>query len=152
MDSHPPAAIDVSASLVFRDETLLITKRHDDVHLGGLWGFPGGKREPNETFEQCLLRELREELGIDVTIKDLVESVTHQYPERTVHLKFFRCAWLRHEPRPLGCVDLAWVRAGELSSYHFPEADATLLEKLRNSPELWRNIHYAVTKSPDKPA
>ena len=146
MEPHAAPAIDVSAGLVFRDGTLLITKRHDDVHLGGLWEFPGGKREPSETFEQCLLRELREELGIDVTIKELVESVTHQYPERTVHLKFFRCAWLRHEPRPLGCVDLAWVRAEELPGYEFPAADASLLEKLRNSPELWLNSHYAAPK------
>jgi mutator protein MutT len=132
-------AVDVSAALVFRDGKLLITKRHDDAHLGGLWEFPGGKREPNETFEQCLARELHEELGIEVTIGELLESVTHEYPERTVHLKFFRCVWLRHEPRPLGCVDLAWVNCKNLSDYEFPEADASLLEKLRTSPELWNN-------------
>ena len=58
--------IDVAAALVFRDGKLLITQRHADAHLGGLWEFPGGKREPNETFEACLARELREELGIEV--------------------------------------------------------------------------------------
>ena len=51
-------AIDVAAALVFRDGRLLITQRHADAHLGGLWEFPGGKREPNETFEECLAREL----------------------------------------------------------------------------------------------
>ena len=55
--------IEVSAGLVFRNGQLLITQRHADAHLGGLWEFPGGKREPGETFEECLIRELREELG-----------------------------------------------------------------------------------------
>ena len=72
--SHPPVrpAIDVAAALVFRDGKLLITQRHPDAHLGGLWEFPGGKREPNETFEACLIRELREELGIEVSVSELV--------------------------------------------------------------------------------
>jgi len=143
MDSKALPVIDVSAGLVFRAGKLLITKRHDDAHLGGLWEFPGGKLERNESFEQCLARELHEELGIEVVIRELVESVTHHYPERTVHLKFFRCAWFRHEPQPLGCVDIAWVGPEELSDYEFPEADASLLEKLRASPELWCNSSKA---------
>jgi mutator protein MutT len=129
--------IDVAAALVFRDGKLLVTKRHDDVHLGGFWEFPGGKREPNENFQECLVRELREELGIEVTVGELVESLTHAYPERTVHLRFFRCAWRRHEPQRLGCVDLAWINLDQLGQYEFPEADARLLEKLRASPTWW---------------
>src|SRR5262245_54637012 len=93
-------SIDVSAGLVFRDGQLLITRRHADAHLGGLWEFPGGKRESGETFEQCLVRELREELGIEVEVGEVLESVTHAYPEKTVHLKFFRCRWKQFEPRP----------------------------------------------------
>jgi len=143
MESKAFPVIDVSAGLVFRGGKLLITKRHDDAHLGGLMEFPGGKRERNETFEQCLGRELHEELGIEVIIRELVESVTHQYSERTVHLKFFRCAWFRHEPQPLGCVDIAWVSPEELSDYEFPEADASLLQKLRALPELWGNSSHA---------
>ncbi len=85
----PP--IEVAAGLVFRGGKLLLTQRHPEAHLGGLWEFPGGKREPGETFEQCLARELEEELGIEVTVGELIESITHVYPERTVHLRFFRC-------------------------------------------------------------
>src|ERR1041385_7546125 len=84
-------AVDVAAALVFRDGKLLITRRHADAHLGGLWEFPGGKRESDETFEQCLVRELQEELGITVTVGELLEELTHEYPERTVLLKFFAC-------------------------------------------------------------
>src|SRR5947208_3418888 len=132
----PP--IEVAAGLVFRQGKLLITQRHADVHLGGLWEFPGGKREPNESFEQCLPRELREELGIEVVVGELLESLTHEYPEKTVHLRFFRCEWKQNEPQPLGCLALRWVTAVELENYEFPAADSRLLEKLRNTPGLWQ--------------
>jgi mutator protein MutT len=132
------SVIDVAAGLVFRDGKLLITKRYDDAHLGGLWEFPGGKREPNETFEQCLVRELREELGIEVKVGELVESVTHEYAEKTVHLKFFVCEWHKNEPRALGCSECKWVRAEELKEHDFPAADARLLHRLQNEPKLWR--------------
>jgi mutator protein MutT len=129
--------IDVAAALVFREGKLLITRRQADAHLGGLWEFPGGKREPKETFEACLARELREELGIEVAVGELVQSLTHAYPEKTVHLKFYRCRWEQHEPQPLGCSALTWVTAAELKDYAFPAADARLLEKLRQNTRLW---------------
>src|SRR5262245_7531572 len=128
--TSPMPVIEVAAGLVWRGGRLLIAKRHDAAHLGGLWEFPGGKREPIETFEECLTRELREELGIEVEVGELMESLTHEYPERTVHLEFFRCKWLRHEPRALGCVAFEWVSREELLQYSFPEADARLLHKL----------------------
>jgi mutator protein MutT len=129
--------LDVAAALVFRDGKLLITQRYADAHLGGLWEFPGGKREPNESFEVCLARELREELGIEVVVGGLVESLTHAYPEKTVHLKFYRCRWEKHEPQPLGCSAFKWVSAGELKDYAFPAADSRLLDKLRHDQEMW---------------
>ena len=130
-------SIEVSAGLVFRNGKLLITQRHKDAHLGGLWEFPGGKRETHETFEECLVRELREELGIEVEVGDLLESLTHTYPEKTVSLKFFRCRWKQNEPRAIDCLDLKWVTAAELRDYEFPAADARLLQMLQGSPALW---------------
>jgi mutator protein MutT len=129
--------IDVAAALVFRDGKLLITQRYAKAHLGGLWEFPGGKREPEETFEQCLVRELREELGIEVAVGELVESLTHEYPEKTVHLNFYRCRWKQHEPQPLGCPAFKWVSAARLKDHAFPAADARLLEKLQQNTGLW---------------
>jgi len=129
--------IEVAAGVVFHQDKLLITQRKPDVHLGGLWEFPGGKREPGETFEQCLHRELAEELGIEAQVGNLVESLTHHYPERSVHLKFFLCRWLRHEARPIDCVDLAWIAREELGQYEFPAADVRLLEKLRSHWPEW---------------
>ena len=131
------AIIEVAAALVFRNGKLLITRRHADAHLGGLWEFPGGKREAGETFETCLKRELMEELGIEVSVEDLIESLTHEYTEKTVHLEFYRCRWIRNEPRMLDCAGFKWVSAEELKEQEFPAADARLIEKLGQWPELW---------------
>jgi mutator protein MutT len=129
--------IEVAAGLVFRGGKILITQRHPDAHLGGRWEFPGGKRERDETFENCLRRELREELGIDVAIQELIESVTHDYPEKTVTLNFYRCAWKANEPQALGCPAFCWVTSNELKDYEFPEADVKLVELLKKRTELW---------------
>jgi 8-oxo-dGTP diphosphatase len=125
--------IDVSAALIFHDGKLLITRRHTDAHLGGLWEFPGGKREANETFEECLVREIREELGMEIGVGELFEEITHAYEARTVHLKFFICKWTRGEPRTLGCAAFKWIGKNELAENKFPAADERLLEKLAAS-------------------
>jgi 8-oxo-dGTP diphosphatase len=130
--------VDVSAGLVFRAGKLLITQRQAGAHLGGLWEFPGGKREADETFESCLVRELREELGIEVTVGELIETVEHEYPEKRVRLKFFRCTWRANEPQALGCPAFAWITREQLAAYEFPAADAHLLERLCATDEWWR--------------
>lgn len=132
-----PKPIAVSAGLVFRDGLLLITQRRPEAHLGGLWEFPGGKRHADESDEDCLKRELLEELGIEVEVGELFDAITHCYPEKYVDLKFFQCRWLRHEPRALGCHDFAWVNRDQLAGYAFPDADAKLLQKLLDSHEYW---------------
>jgi mutator protein MutT len=129
--------ISVSAGLLFRNGLLLITQRRPEDHLGGLWEFPGGKCHVNESDEDCLKRELMEELGIEVEVGELHATIAHQYPEKAVCLKFFRCRWLRHEPRRLACHDFAWVGCEELATFPFLAADAQLLEKLARTPQLW---------------
>ncbi len=124
--------VEVSAALIFHAGKLLITQRHATSHLGGLWEFPGGKRETGETFEACLVREIREELGVDIAVGELFEDLRHDYPDKSVHLKFFSCQLLAGEPQPLDCAAVRWVSQPELADFAFPAADARLLEKLRS--------------------
>lgn len=135
-----PAAgsvVEVGAGLVFRQGRLLIARRREGDHQGGLWEFPGGKREPGETWEECVRRELREELGMEVEVGSCWEELTHHYPERVIHLAFFLCRWLEREPRPLGCSAVAWVTREELARHEFPAADQRLLGRLVCERDLW---------------
>jgi len=120
----------VSAALIFRGGKLLVTRRHAKSHLGGLWEFPGGKLEAGETFEQCLVREIREELGVEISVGELFEEIVHDYPEKSVRLKFFVCRLLAGEPQPLDCAAVRWAGAAELAGFEFPAADARLLARL----------------------
>jgi len=131
------APIDVAAALVFHEGRLLIAQRRAGDHLGGLWEFPGGKVEPGESFAECLARELAEECGLTIGVGEEIEDVVHRYPEKTVHLKFFRCWWVGGEARPLGCAAVAWVDRAELAHHSFPAADARLIDRLTASEALW---------------
>jgi len=105
--------------------------------LAGLWEFPGGKREPGETFEDCLVRELREELGIEVALGQAFDEITHDYPGKTVHLKFFLCRLAKGEPRAIGCAAYEWATRERLSKRDFPPADERLLVRLVDTAPLW---------------
>ena len=94
--------------------------------------FPGGKRESGETFEQCLIREIREEVGVEISVGKLFEEISHTYPEKSVHLKFFSCQMISGEPQPLDCAAVKWIEKSELTTHEFPAADARLLDKLKN--------------------
>lgn len=124
-------SIEVSAALIFRAGKLLITQRQAKSHLGGLWEFPGGKLEPGETFEQCLVREIREEIGVEILVGELFEEIAHDYSDKSVHLKFFTCKLVSGEPQPLDCAAVKWIGKSELADHEFPAADARLLVKLR---------------------
>jgi mutator protein MutT len=78
----------------------------------------------------ALQRELREELGFEAEVGSLFEEVVLHYPEKSVRLRFFRCAIASGEPRPIECAALAWVDPAQLGQYAFPPADAQLIERL----------------------
>lgn len=122
--------IQVAVGLIVQDGHYLIARRKPGVHLGGLWEFPGGKREGEESLEDCLRRELREELGIEVTQPLFYRVLRHEYPEKSVELHFFRCAIRAGQARALDCEELRWVAPEELSLFEFPAADRALIEEL----------------------
>lgn len=125
--------IEVSAGVICAEGRFLITQRRPAGHLALLWEFPGGKREPQESWEECLRREMLEELGVDVTVGAWLDAVTHEYEDRDIHLRFFRCALDRGTPVALDCHDLRWVRPRDLADFAFPPADAELVRWLATS-------------------
>ena len=129
--------VEVAAGLIFRNGRLLIAQRPQGSHLEGLWEFPGGKREPGETFKDCLVRELSEELGVVVKVGALLESVQHDYPGKSVRIEFFSCELSQGEPRSVEGQALRWVCAEDLSGIQFPEADSALIQRLVADRRLW---------------
>lgn len=132
------ASIEVAAALIFDSDRLLIAQRPPGVHLEGLWEFPGGKREPGETYEACLLREIREELGCEVLVGPMLHESEHAYPEKSVRIRFFQCRIVSGMPEPLECAALRWVSQDSLGQFQFPEADMALIEQLKMHPEWWQ--------------
>jgi mutator protein MutT len=124
--------ITVVAAVIERDERFLVTRRPTGVHLEGLWEFPGGKIDPDESHHAALKRELREELDADIEVGELTFATTHAYPDRDVALYFYRCRLLG-SPRPLLGQEMRWVGRPELPLLGFPPADAQLIERLTKS-------------------
>jgi 8-oxo-dGTP diphosphatase len=119
----------VSAAVIERDGQYLVTRRLRGTHLAGLWEFPGGKCEPQETEIACLEREILEELGCGLCIGDRLVTVSHAYEDRTVELHFFKCV-LNGEPQPLIGQEIRWVARSDLRSLQFPPADEELINLL----------------------
>jgi mutator protein MutT len=123
----------VVAAVIEDGHRFLVTRRQPGVHLAGMWEFPGGKIDPEESHSAALKRELREEIGVEVDVGDLMYETTHAYPDVTVALYFYRCRLLRGDPRPLLGQELRWVPRAELPALGFPPADTELIERLVRS-------------------
>lgn len=109
---------------------VLIARRPKAGVLGGYWEFPGGKREPGETLEACVVREFHEEVGLTVAVVEPLPVIEHVYDHGRVRLCPFICRWVAGEPRPIAVSEFRWVRPDELSAYRFPPANAELLRSL----------------------
>jgi 8-oxo-dGTP diphosphatase len=110
---------------------ILVTRRPEGRHMAGLWEFPGGKVHPHEHPEQALIRELREELGIDVTVAAPVTFGVHDERERRIILLFYEARISGGEPKPLDGQEIRWVTPEQLGRLSTPPADARLILKLQ---------------------
>ncbi|MDM7925588.1 MAG: A/G-specific adenine glycosylase [bacterium] len=120
----------VTAGIIWKNGKFLITLRPARGMLGGLWEFPGGKAEPGETLEQCLKREIREELGIEIRVLRKLVSVNHAYTHFRITLHAFECLAGAGRVRPLACDDFKWITSRELDRYPFPGADRKIIALL----------------------
>ncbi len=121
----------VAAAVVIRDGRVLLTRRAAGQHLAGMWEFPGGKLEDGESPEEALVRECREECGIDVEVAGILDVTHHRYPKKNVLLLFYRCGLRAGEVRHLQVADHAWVAPSELDRYPLPPADERVVARIQ---------------------
>ena len=124
------APLVVIAAVIEKDGRILIARRKQGWRFAGKWEFPGGKIEPGETPEECLQRELREELDIDAEIGKFFCSSTYHYPHATVQLLVYRAYHVAGEFALHDHQEIRWVLPAELAQYDFPEADELVIGKL----------------------
>ena len=111
-------------------DRIFITRRHTNAHQGGLWEFAGGKVETNETAEQAVIRELDEEVGIQVTALAPLISLAYDYPDKALQFDFFAITAFTGEARGNEGQAGLWVAINELKQYPFPEANTGVLAKI----------------------
>jgi mutator protein MutT len=119
----------VVAAVIEDNDRFFLTRRQAGVHLAGMWEFPGGKIDPDETHADALRREIREELDAEVEVGELVLHTQHAYPDRMIALYFYRCG-LIGTPRPQLGQEMRWFGRAELPALGLPPADAELIELL----------------------
>ncbi len=129
---------DVSAGVIYRTparKEFLIAQRPHDGMLGGLWEFPGGKLEPGESLPECLRREIREELAMEISVQEPVTVVKHAFTHFRITLHAFAAEWTRGEPQKIGVADWAWVTPETVDRYAFAHADRKIIAALRRSKD-----------------
>lgn len=134
MADPKPMVLVAAAALIDSDGRVLIARRPEGKQLAGLWEFPGGKVEPGETPEECLIRELEEELGIGVTHACLAPFVfaSHGYESFHLMMPLYLCRRWDGVVTAREHSALAWVKPAKLSDYPMPPADAPLVAWLRD--------------------
>jgi A/G-specific adenine glycosylase len=126
----PIPHFDVTAGVIWKKDKVLITLRPAKGLLGSLWEFPGGKKERGETLEECLHREIMEELGIRIRIIGKLTSIRHAYTHFKITLHVYQCKYDQGTLRLHACDDFHWIRLEEINRYAFPAADIKVIELL----------------------
>jgi 8-oxo-dGTP diphosphatase len=134
-----PALVLVSAGVLIERGRVLLSQRKVGTHLAGAWEFPGGKVEPGEDPRAALARELKEEVGIDVNVGDILEATFHVYRDaqgdaaKAVLLLFYRVTRAEgsHEPTAIDVAAVSWAGLADLDASRFPAADVDVLGKVR---------------------
>ena len=109
---------------------ILIDKRKLEGTMGGLWEFPGGKIEAGETVVDCIVREIREELAIDITVGEHLMSIEHTYPTFQMTLIVHHCQYIGGIPQPIASDEIRWVNISNLVNYQFPAANMAIINAI----------------------
>lgn len=127
----------VTAAAMVRDGKVLIAQREAGSHMEFRWEFPGGKLETDETPEECIVREIKEELDMDIEVLDIYKVVQFAYEEKEILLLCYLCKIVRGEGKTIECNDFRWVSKEELSQYEFVPADLPIVQKLIRDDRLF---------------
>ena len=126
--------ITVTAGILIKDHKVLIAKRPEGKHLAGFWEFPGGKTEAGESHEESLVREFREEFGVEIAILDSFHENVHAYQDKTVRLISFLVKHIRGDFVPVEHAEIRWVPFSQLTDFQLSPADIPVAEKLAAQP------------------
>ena len=121
---------EVVAALVWDDDKFMICQRPAHKKRGLLWEFVGGKVEAGESKEAALIRECREELDVEIEVKDIFMDVVHNYPDLLVHLTLFNSTIKEGTPKLLEHKDIKWITPEEIGDFEFCPADEEILERI----------------------
>lgn len=122
--------IPCGVAIIRRNREFLISQRNENDTFGSFWEFPGGKKNPDETFEECVRRETREELGIDVHVDKKFMELRREFKDRVIWLNFFLCSFVSGDPQPLDCQKVQWADVLELKNFNFPPANEIVIQNL----------------------
>ena len=124
--------IKVTAAILVKDHKIIIAKRGPNDRLANKWEFPGGKVETNETPEQCLKREMKEEFDIDVSVGEYLGSSIYNYSHMSIELMAYRAYWENGEIDLKDHDDFKWISIEQLADFDFAPADMVFVERLKN--------------------
>ena len=125
----------IGVGVIWNGDKILITKRKKDQLLGGLWEFPGGKIQDDESIEDCIKREAKEELGITIKVKKFIIKVNHQYSHFKITLHAYHCQYIEGFIKCLQVDDWTWINPNAFSDYPFPKANHYIFPKILNTYE-----------------
>lgn len=122
--------IEVVAGVIYKDNKFLIAQRNLKKAQGGLWEFPGGKLEPNESAEEALKREIKEEFDADIDVGNFIGESIHHYPEKDIKLMFYRANLISEKITLLEHESFAWISKEDKDDYEFAGADKIVFDWL----------------------
>lgn len=127
----------VTAAAMIRSGKVLIAQRQAGSHMEYRWEFPGGKLEPGETPEECIVREIKEELDMEIEVIDIYKAVKFSYKEKDILLLCYLCKVLSGEGKTIECNDFRWVGRDDFAGFDFVPADLPIIEKLMKDERLY---------------
>ena len=122
--------IPCGVAIIRKQRQFLISQRHPSDTFGSYWEFPGGKKNEGETFEECVVRETMEELGVQIRPEKKFMEIRKNVDDKTIWLNFYLCEYLSGDPRPLDCQNVLWADVAELKNYLFPPANERVIHLL----------------------